>query len=286
MSCSVLSPIKINLILKVYDRRPDGYHDIYSLFWQKIAAERLTIFTNCAEITADIIDVEGAVISGENILTKVLKTARERGLFIPPLKIRLEKHFPAGSGIGAGSGNAAALIKWLGTEYGLALSCGEIAKLGADVAFMTTDHSIAAARGAGELLSQATAELKYTWLLVFPTWQSNTAEAYRKLDEARCGASASMVADDARLEEAVLRRLLAGECAGRLPNDFFDVLAAEHAEYLLAEQTVQESGASAWGLCGSGSAFFALYADRGAAEAAAQIFNKMQWVIKTYIDTE
>lgn len=288
MPISAYSPIKINLTLRILNKRADGYHDLFSLFWRKDASERLTILDNCAEITGDIIDVAGAVIDGENILTRVINAARKKNAVIPPLKILLEKVFPAGSGIGAGSGNAAALLDLLKETSGLRFTEEETAGFGADVAFLASGCRMAEASGVGEILKPVSSGFDARWLLVFPKWSSNTAEAYAKLDAARKGRgyeapSAGSLRDEAR---AVLKQLESGACAGRLPNDFYGVSADAHPEYAEAERTARGMSASAWGLCGSGSAFFALFKAADKAEEAASVFRKKNWVSKTYCDME
>ena len=280
MTGVIQCPIKINLILRVFSKLPNGYHEIYSLFWQKTAAERLTIRPNYDEIIGDSLNIKGMKIEGENLVTKALAAARKRKN-IPPLDITLEKFFPAGSGIGAGSGNAGALIRWLGSSQGAGLSDEETAKLGADVAFLASDNVMAEARGIGEKMTPFAPPFDFRWLLVFPKWRSATKEAYAKLDAAReaRGTRPSSAADDMRAIEALAR----GERAGLLPNDFYEVLAAEHAEYAEAEKTAEAAGARGWGLCGSGSAFFCLYAGMEEAEEAALRFERMDWTQKTYI---
>ena len=140
MADVIRCPIKINLILRVFSKLPNGYHEIYSLFWQKTAAERLTIRPKYDEIIGDSLNIEGMKIEGENLVTKALAAARKRAE-IPPLDVELEKFFPAGSGIGAGSGNAGAMLKLLAAKYGARLSAEETAHLGADVAFLASDTS-------------------------------------------------------------------------------------------------------------------------------------------------
>ena len=137
MADVIRCPIKINLILRVFSKLPNGYHEIYSLFWQKTAAERLTIRPKYDEIIGDSLNIEGMKIEGENLVTKALAAARRRAE-IPPLDVELEKFFPAGSGIGAGSGNAGAMLKLLAAKYGARLSADETARLGADVAFLAS----------------------------------------------------------------------------------------------------------------------------------------------------
>lgn len=280
------SPIKINLILKISERRSDGYHNIYSLFWKKKASERLTIREDCAEIIADRLIIEGMEIPGENLLLRALAALRKSGSAIPPLEIRLKKELPMGSGIGAGSGNAAALLDWLSARYGAALSQQGIAKLGADVGFLASGLEMAEARGTGEILSDAGKAPELSWLLVFPRWSSETALAYRKLDELRQGQE-KRPAQRAEKKwsgeaEELLRKLSQGTKVGRLPNDFFELLAAKHPEYLRAEELASAAGAPAWGLCGSGSAFFIL-GDKELLREAEYSFAAEPWAAQTKI---
>lgn len=286
MLYSVNSPIKINLILKIMDKKENGYHEIFSIFWQKKSAEKLTIETKYGEIIGDSLIVEGTEIIGENLVTKALKAARRTCPHIPPLKIKLEKEFPAGSGIGAGSGNAGALLRWLGETFGMETTAGLAAKLGADVAFLASENIMAEAKGIGEIITPLEPQFDFRWLIVFPKWRSDTKEAYEKLDCKRAGQiceNTSRSIETIKKESAVcIARLAAGEKVGLLPNDFFSLLSDEHAEYREAERIADETSASGWGLCGSGSAFFALYKNTGAAADAAKIFSGKPWVLKTY----
>ena len=70
MADVIRCPIKINLILRVFSKLPNGYHEIYSLFWQKTAAERLTIRPKYDEIIGDSLNIEGMKIEGENLVAE------------------------------------------------------------------------------------------------------------------------------------------------------------------------------------------------------------------------
>ena len=280
METELISPVKINLILRILDRRSDGFHNIYSLFCRKYSAERLTIKTKCCEIMGDTLNVDGAEISGENLVTKALSAARKKNGSIPCFDMRLKKVYPAGSGIGAGSGNAGALLRFLAEHYGAAFSGEEIAALGADVAFLASGREAAEARGAGELLEPFTGVPEMSWMLAFPEWSSNTAQAYARLD-ARREAKGFTPPEESELtseRDRVISALKSGRSAGRLPNDFFEVLAGEHDEYLHAEERCSEAGLPGWGLCGSGSAFFALCRNGEEALRLSALFRDDGWI--------
>jgi len=252
--------IKINLTLRVFGRRADGYHDICSLFWRLRSPETVEVFFGA---DCDSLEVVGAEIPGENILVRTRRHIREvcGGETLPSIAIRLYKHLPIGGGVGAGSGNAAALIKLLRAAFGFGGNpLPDIASLGADVAFLASAHSLAIARGTGEVLEGMGENLWLTAVIFFPEWSADTAGAYRVLDEARTSGRVAITGTDEAGEEAlsVLERLKDGRRVGTLPNDFVAV-AGHESQYGMLSGLSSESGALAWGLCGSGSAYFSLF---------------------------
>ena len=283
MSIVLPCPVKINLTLRILAKRADGYHDLYSLLWKKYSKERLTISPKYAEIIGDSLEVRGLEIKGENLVTKALAAARRSGADIPALAMELDKKYPAGSGIGAGSGNAAALLSWLADTFSVSLSPQETGRLGADVVFLAQKYEMAEASGIGERLSPFLQIPRMSWLLVFPSWASDTKEAYAALDEMRQNGYTPLTRAQAANEAGNCAALLCkGERTGLLPNDFYPLLAEKHHEYGTAEEIAEESGALGWGLCGSGSAFFVLCSAHGVAlRAAAERFTRENWVIKT-----
>ena len=283
MSIVLPCPVKINLTLRILSKRADGYHNLYSLFWKKYSKERLTISATCAEIIGDCLEVSGLEVKGENLVTKALFAARLSGADIPALAMKLDKKYPAGSGIGAGSGNAAALLSWLADNFALSMSPQETGRLGADVVFLTRKYEMAEASGIGEILMPYLQVPRMSWLLVFPSWASDTKEAYAALDEMRENGNTPLTRDQAAAEaKNCAETLYRGGRTGLLPNDFYPVLAEKHHEYGTAGHIAEESGALGWGLCGSGSAFFALYAGgEKALRTAGERFTRENWVIKT-----
>lgn len=282
LSKKILCPIKINLTLRVFPRRDDGYHNIYSLFWQKRAIEGLTICPNSDENKGDNLHVNGQNINGINLVTKALELTRSLGYKLPYFTMELAKHYPQGSGIGAGSGNAAALIKFLEIEYGVSIPTAKLGGLGADVTFLASPYDLALAVGIGTELSPMPELCGLTWVLGFPVWSSATAEAYRKLDIYREENNIPCFSGDLDEElTAVHSGLKDKKKLGLLPNDFLPPLEAEHHEYHTAAMIAQYSGALAWGLCGSGSAYFAVCGDASSAASVQKAFEKEAWISKT-----
>ncbi|MDR1482015.1 MAG: hypothetical protein LBI74_05255 [Synergistaceae bacterium] len=249
--------MKVNLTLRVFGRRKDGLHDVHSLYWRVRSPEVIEI-TEGADV--DRISVIGADIPGENILTRVCRYLRtHRGEeALPPLCLRLFKHIPAGSGVGAGSGNAGALLRWFSRVSGSVLDTGDLLPLGADVVFLASGFDLALVGGAGEVLDGIHENLNLPVVFFFPEWSSNTREAYESLDRIG-GRTVASEAESLAESRDVMDKLFNGMKAGLLPNDFIQCFKEQERHYNDLYAAVESSGALAWGLCGSGSACFAIY---------------------------
>jgi 4-diphosphocytidyl-2-C-methyl-D-erythritol kinase len=281
MDATYISPVKINLTLRVLSRRPDGYHEIISLFWKKKGIEGLTIQPHDNENIGDVLDVSGMKVNGENILFKALRWARDRSL-IPPLRMCLTKEFLAGSGIGAGSGNAAALMMYLKAHCGLEIENDSLSSVGADVPFLAGDADLALVEGLGEKIRPQVPLKGLRWVIGFPYWGSDTSAAYRGIDDLRREAKVSLCPEEYKTEAVeILRKLRAGQAAGLLPNDFLEVVSKGRPEYFRAFETAESSGALAWGLSGSGSAFFMVFDDGELSRRAISLLDREDWLIKT-----
>lgn len=284
MEENIRCPIKINLTLRVLHKKSENFHDILTVFWKKTAAEELTIAPPIVENISDIIETPGVEISGVNIVARVLRLAREKGLALPALKITLKKKYPAGSGIGAGSGNAAAMIVWLREKFSFSPDNSEIAGLGADVSFLSSGYELALGGGIGDILTRLDGLPCYIVVLAFPCWVSNTKAAYTRLDSLREERRLEVLSLSECEEEIdeVLKALRSKNKVGLLPNDFLQIFTVEQLTgYMQAFDAADDEGALAWGLCGSGSAVFAIFTDMAEACRAEEKIKQLGWVQKT-----
>lgn len=251
------SPLKINLSLRVTGKKPDGLHSLCSLFYRIEGPESLHVrFPSPSG--RDVIRVYNCEIPGQNIIFKALETMRKQGLPAIPLEVEIVKAVPPGTGLGAGSGNAAALVGWARRTFGYGILKGSEERIGADVPFLCSGYPLARVGGTGERMIPVERELPVSGCVLIPVWRSETAKAYRAIDEKQNG---HWITDEQAVEESeeILTGLASGKKLGLLPNDFLPVLDEYRLEYETLFDLLETTGALAWGVSGSGSSLFALY---------------------------
>jgi len=275
------APAKINLVLRVLDRREDGFHELRTVFQAIDLADEVQVAWGGNQVQ---LDVQGADVGPdvENLAyraaTRFLEARGERR----GVRIGLVKRIPAGAGLGGGSSDAAAVLRCLAAiSPGPAdrAALGRIAlSLGSDVPFFLGSSPLARATGRGEVLGPLAPLPTAHVVLVLPPVHVSTADAYRALAEARArGPTRANPLPDEEFRSDTgdalpsLERWSDVEAA--LANDFEPVIAARHPEVRRALTELVASGARGTLLSGSGSACFGFFPDRAGAEAAARYLS-------------
>jgi len=197
----LLSPAKINLGLWVLGRRPDGYHEIITLY-------REIPFYDEIYIREGVLRVETStgIPQEENFVYKGLKEFERRTGLEVNYSIFIQKNIPAGAGLGGGSSNLATVLKKVNELAGSPLSEEElsdlVASVSADAPFFLIGGS-AVGRGKGEILEPVKCEISGKLTLVIPQVHSDTGKVYSSLREEHF-----TTPEEA---EAKLKRVLAGE---------------------------------------------------------------------------
>jgi 4-diphosphocytidyl-2-C-methyl-D-erythritol kinase len=180
----ILSPAKINLFLQVTGKRPDGFHELFSLMccldlfdiiFLQFGGKKIEIESSNLQIPLDETNIAHKAAT---LFFKSLKTT-------DGLNIRIEKSIPVAAGLGGGSSNAASVLSGLNQHYGFPFSRDELMslglELGADVPFFLFQKP-ALASGVGEKLEAYPGSLPYHILLFNPGIEVPTAEVYRNLN--------------------------------------------------------------------------------------------------------
>ena len=250
---TVLAPAKINLALHVTGRRADGYHLLDSLVVFADIADRVTV----ALADAPSLTVSGPRASGVPVGPTNL-CLRAAGFFGFSARIHLEKHLPAEAGIGGGSADAAAVLRALSRLTGRAVP-GGAEVLGADVPVCLVEGAVRM-RGIGERLDPVPGLGPLDAVLVNPGVGMPTPRVFAALESADNPGLPDMPAGAALSDWLLATRNDLEPPARALEPGITDTLAA------LADQP----GCTLSRMSGSGATCFGLYADRAAAEAAAQ----------------
>lgn len=271
---TVSAPAKVNLHLAVLDRRPDGFHNIESVFLAVDFADTLCFELVERENAVEIVMEPGSVTipPEKNIIFRALSLFRAKTGFSKGLKIKVQKRIPVGGGLGGGSSNAAstllALNKLAGNplNHDLLLEMG--ASIGSDVPFFLQKAATALVTGRGEKIEALSAMPRLFFTLVNPGFSSDTAAAYRLLDKKREGKE---------IEQKPLDKKLA---FGAFYNDFLPVFEEpENSVYNEIISHLKSSGAEYANLSGSGATCFGLFKDRAKAQKAAKTLkNKWNFV--------
>jgi 4-diphosphocytidyl-2-C-methyl-D-erythritol kinase len=269
------SPCKVNLLLNILGRRPDGFHALETIFQPVNLCDRLTFSRRPAEIHRTCSDARLPTDAG-NLVHRAAAAFLAAARIKDGVKIHLEKKIPMSAGLGGGSGNAATTLTGLNELFDRPLESAKLqalaAALGSDVPFFLQSRP-ALATGRGEQiepLDPFPALQGAVLLLIHPGFGISTAWAYQNL--ARFPAALNGTPGRAGRLIALLRT---GDAiaAGR---EFYNSLEApaleKHPLLALFQEFLRSHGAAAL-MSGSGSTTFAVVRDRAAAEALLEKFK-------------
>jgi len=282
---TVNAPAKLNLYLTVKDRRPDGFHNLESIFLALDFGDTLHFKLIPGQKTTEIV-TEGLNLTlpmEKNIIFKALSLFRERTALFEGLKIKVEKRIPPGGGLGGGSSDAASTLLALNRLAGFPLDRPSLlemaASLGSDVPFFVHETPAARVSGRGECIEPVEAPRCF-FTLVNPGFPSDTAAAFRLLDEHRALNHLTEAQGhrdkikDSRIPSVppCLREMYLG-------NDFLPVFnEPEKSVYNEIISALRELGADLADISGAGSTCFGVFKGReGAEKAAAALRAHGKW---------
>lgn len=267
----LLAPAKINLNLHITGLREDGYHELDTVFLKLQApADILTVMHREADSGLELICDIPDLPTEKNIIFKAWEAFATATGFRPDLRIEVEKHIPQGMGLGGGSSDAGALLRYLNAlagDHGLRPEALNAlgASLGADVPLFLIDAQAAKATGIGELLTPVDVNLSnLTLLLTCPPVHVNTAWAYAEWDRR----------NDAVLSLTTLKldnKSSGPETAPPLHNDFESVVFRAFPRLREIKESLLAAGASGAAMSGSGAGIFAFFRRRETAESTASL---------------
>lgn len=269
------SKSKINLGLKVLNKRSDGLHNIVTIFQEVDFGDKIQLVkhkTGC-QIKSD---VDWIPIDNSNICHKAYSALCHELNQDFGVKISLEKRIPVGSGIGGGSANAATTLIGLNSLYNLGLNDKKLesiaVNIGADVPFFIRGGTQIGQETGGKL-SPITKKLEAAVLLVIPRLSISTEWAYSQLKN-------KLKSDNSILRFVDLMRkdFLSFKF---FENDFEKIVIPAYPEIGSIKNKLLDSGAKFASLSGSGSTVFGIFDDNVFAKKAESYFRNSHLTILT-----
>ncbi len=276
----VISPAKINLFLEIVGKRPDGYHQIETIFQEIDLHDDVLI----KETEKQGIDVKVSpslnIAKEENIAYRAAKLIQKKAKKLDKgVGIFINKKIPVGRGLGGGSSNAAAVLKGLNRLWQLNFSLEKLAdlgkELGMDVPFFIYGGTCLGT-GRGEIITPLPNFLGVDILLIWPNFSISSAEAYKSVSSACLSVGCGQDSKQAGLTKKIRSVKLLLDALERndfegVKRNFFNRL--EDVAFKIHPLLYQfKKQINSLNLCnniimsGSGSAFFTVLPNKGVNE--------------------
>lgn len=245
---------KINLGLNIVEKRPDGYHNLETIFYPIPLQDALEITPWEGDERKYKLAQSGIQIAGDdehNLVVKAYKLL-DSLYNLPPIEINLLKHIPSGAGLGGGSADAAFMLCMLNQHFQLNIPNEQLevyaAQLGADCAFFV-ENKPTFAEGIGNIFSPIELSLKgYKLLLVKPDIFVSTRDAFAQIKPKRPSISLKEVA-----------KMPVEAWKTYMVNDFEESVFPQFPAITDIKAKLYDMGAIYASMSGSGSSVFALF---------------------------
>lgn len=245
---------KINLGLNIVEKRPDGYHNLETVFYPIPLRDAIEIEVKENRSSKIEFFQEGIQVDGmpENNLIVKAYNLLDLLYHLPPLNIYTIKKIPTGAGLGGGSADAAFMLKLLNEQFKLDLSVQKLeelaAQLGADCAFFIQNQPTYA-RGIGNIFSPVELSLKgYRMRLIKPDIFVSTKEAFARISPKK---------PEINIQEIVSQPV--DKWRELLKNDFEESVFPQYPAIGNIKEELYRKGAIYAAMSGSGSSVFGIF---------------------------
>jgi 4-diphosphocytidyl-2-C-methyl-D-erythritol kinase len=242
---------KVNLGLQILGKRPDGYHNLETVFYP-VAYHDILEFVPAPAFQFSSTGLTIGSDPSSNLCVQAYLLLKQAFPDLPPVNMHLHKVIPMGAGLGGGSADGSYTLKALNDYFQLGLPTAALIelslKLGSDCPFFIHDRPVIA-RGRGEIMEVIDLDLSaYSIAIIHPGIHISTAQAF-----------SGVVPRD---QEANLRSVIAEPPTtwkNRVSNDFETTVFAHYPEIAHIKEMLYEKGAVYASMTGSGSAVYGLF---------------------------
>lgn len=258
----MLIPAKVNLGLNIVSRRPDGYHNLETVFYPVPIYDEISIsyVPSSDNIGKVELQLEGIEVLGKPEDNLVVRACNLLKADFPQLSsyditLQLKKNIPTQAGMGGGSADASYTLLLINDTFQLGLTTEQLEayalKLGADCPFFVRSTP-AFATGIGEILSPIELDLRGMYMAVIkPEIAISTREAFSKV---------APTTPEVCCRDIVMQPIETWR--ERLQNDFEVSAFALYPELASIKQSLYDAGATYAAMSGSGSAMFGIFKEK------------------------
>ncbi|GAB2685421.1 4-(cytidine 5'-diphospho)-2-C-methyl-D-erythritol kinase [Mucilaginibacter koreensis] len=239
---------KINIGLNITERRPDGYHNLETVFYPVQIKDALEVIEHSELLfTSSGIPIPGD--ANQNLCLKAYHALRA-DFDLPPVHIHLHKNIPIGAGLGGGSSDAAFFIKLMNEKFELNLLAEQMMNyarpLGADCAFFINNTPTYAFERGDRFMPVPVNLSAYCLVIVMPPVHVSTAEAYRGV----VPSPSKNLLDQIQLPVGEWQHVV---------NDFENHILVNHPAIADVKKQLYAAGAVYASMSGSGAAVFGIF---------------------------
>ncbi|KFO66717.1 hypothetical protein ER57_15530 [Smithella sp. SCADC] len=262
-----IAPAKINIFLRVLNKRADGYHNIFSLM-QKVALCDELIFSPRPK--GIVLHCPGTNLpaNNENLVVRAARAIFDYCKYSGGVEITLHKKIPVTAGLGGGSSDAATTLMALNKICSFKLKKNELikigAKIGADVPFFIFGKS-ALASGIGDDLKHLRNLPPINFLLIKPPLELSTKMVYENLN---------LRLTRGKNNYSISRSLVLGDIVHVLHNDLESVSLQIYPELADLKKMLLRHGALGALMSGSGPTVFGIFRNGKEAKQALEVIEK------------
>lgn len=272
MQVTVPSFAKLNLDLRILNKRPDGYHELRTIFQTINLKDTLEISFDKARETK--VTLDSSLDIPDNLVVRAAHVVLEQTKKTGRIHLKLQKRIPMGAGLGGGSSNAAAVLITLPALMGVRLHPAELAQwseaLGSDVAFFLYGGT-ALGIGRGTELYPLPELPSYPVVVLQSGIHVSTGKAYQDLNRPLTSEFATPILREFQTAAWGLGQSSLDQTGWS--NDFESGVFLQHPQLAQLARTLCRAGGEPVRMTGSGSALFGVFPDKATATSACGRFK-------------